>query len=192
MLTQLINKNLFFTIYVAVFLSANISSYRIIKTFNLVWDGGLFIFPISFILRDYIHHYFGKGVAKELIVNSFFSVFLFYCLITLTSFLPPMEPDNFKEVLLPGFRIFIASLISLIINESLNLIIYEKFKSNRVKAMNMSNAFSIPVDTILFMHLAFLYVWDYLNIWIAILVNLIVKFLVTWMVSLFHFLKEKK
>ena len=61
--------------YIAAQVLADVASLRLVDLFGRAIDGGTFIYPLTFTLRDLIHKAAGKKVAShaiKILMNSFF------------------------------------------------------------------------------------------------------------------------
>lgn len=156
--------------YVAFSLMANIMSVRILRIgppwaeFSI--DAGTLTYPLTFTLRDLVHKAGGKSVARVTIVSAAtLNVVLAFALWTAGSL--PGDPsvigpgqDAFGAVLNPVLRITAASVIAQVIAEFIDTEIYQvyvrrfgmKHQWGRVLG---SNAVSIPVDSVVFVAIAF-------------------------------------
>jgi queuosine precursor transporter len=150
--------------YVAAQIFADIASLRIILIANMSIDAGTLIYPFTFTLRDMVHKIGGVSIARTLIflaagINIFMAL-LFW----LVGFLPadPMVGAQleFVAVLSPVFRIVLASILAEVVAELLDTEAYrlwekrfgEKHQWGRVL---LSNAVSVPIDSLVFVLIAF-------------------------------------
>ncbi len=175
-------------LYTAAQIFSDIGSLRIVNFFGFSIDAGTFIYPITYTLRDLVHKKAGKKVAQTLIfvvagLNLFMAFFFWF-----VSILPPdiaVGPQReFGAVLSPVWRIVIASIISEVISELVDTEIYHfwvtkittKYQWLRVL---VSNAFSVPVDSVIFSFLAFLGTLPFEVVASIILSNIIIKYATT-------------
>lgn len=140
--------------YCAVSMVANVCSCRILDVFGWGIDGGTFMFPLIFVIRDLIHKHSnfntsGIAIAACAVCN----VFMFASF-AIVAFLPPDistgEQLAFGQVLLPSGRIILGSIISLAIVEFIDAMVYEKVSQKHGKGIVpafMSNLVSIPLDS---------------------------------------------
>lgn len=174
--------------YVAAQIFADITSLRILMIAGFSIDGGTLIYPFTFTLRDMVHKTAGVTIARTLIflaagINLFMAL-LFW----VVSILPPDmavgAQAEFAQVLSPVFRIVLASILAEVIAELIDTEMYQlwmrqmgnRYQWGRVLA---SNAVSVPVDSAIFVLVAFageLPMGIVLSIFFA---NVIVKGLVT-------------
>lgn len=151
--------------YIAVQILSDILSLRILSLGGLSVDGGTLIYPLTFTIRDLLHRIAGKAVTRTIIITAavvnLFMIFVFW----IVSVLPPdmsVGPQaEFGMVLLPFWRIVIASILAEVISELLDGEIYEKWQNRYGKEkvwgrVLSSNLVSIPVDSAIFTTVAFL------------------------------------
>jgi uncharacterized integral membrane protein (TIGR00697 family) len=189
------------SLYIAAQLLSDIASLKITLIAGFSMDAGTFIYPLTFTIRDLIHKRLGKQVARQVIIlaagiNLFMALFFQF-----TSWLP-QDPSwglgrEFAAVLGPVWRIVIASIVAEVFSELLDTEIYhlwqsritEKYQWMRVLS---SNAFSIPVDSLIFCWGAFGFALPHDVVWSIFFANVIVKGAVT-IVSLpaIYLVKEK-
>ena len=175
-------------LYVSAQIFADIASLRILFIAGFSIDGGTLIYPFTFTLRDMVHKVAGESVARTLIFLAAGINLLMAGLFWLVSVLPADmfvgEQAEFGLVLAPVFRIVLASIVAEVISELIDTEIYslwvKRFKDRlqwgRVLA---SNAVSVPIDSAVFVLIAF---WGDLPaevVFSIFLANIIVKGFVT-------------
>jgi len=174
--------------YVAAQVFADITSIRILFIAGFSVDGGTLVYPFTFTLRDMVHKVAGVAVARTLIFLAAAINIVMALLFWIVSVLPAdMEvgaQTAFGEVLSPVFRIVLASITAEIIAELIDTEVYrlwvarmgQRYQWGRVLA---SNAVSVPIDSAVFVAIAF---WGVVPAEVAFsifLANIIVKGLVT-------------
>jgi len=150
--------------YVAAQMLADITSLKIVSLAGLSVDAGTLIYPFTFTLRDLVHKVIGRRGARLLIVAAAAINLLMAGLFWLVSRLPydpaaGPQPD-WNAVLAPVWRIVLASIVAEVIAELLDTEVYhlwvtrvtQRFQWARVL---ISNAVSVPVDSLVFVWLAF-------------------------------------
>ncbi|HEY8391291.1 MAG TPA: queuosine precursor transporter [Capillibacterium sp.] len=151
--------------YVAAQMLSDITSLKIISLFGLSMDAGTLIYPITFTLRDLVHKVAGLKVARLLIFLAAGINLFMAGLFWLVSLLPPDLSvglqSEFGLVLSPVFRITLASIIAEVVAELIDGQVYEfwvqRFKERRQWGRVLaSNLISVPVDSLLFVVVAFL------------------------------------
>ena len=189
-------------VYIACQMISNISSVKIANVLSLAVDGGTFLYPLAFTIRDMAHKTIGKkNTQKLIIVSAIINVFTpiyFY----IVSQIPADSSWEFNEAfqitLSPVMRIVIASIIASTLSELVDTEVYHFFITKITKRFQwlrvlISNAFSIPIDNFLFVIIAF---WGVLTIEDLIEIftfNFFVKYAVTIIsVPLIYLAKDKK
>ncbi len=176
------------SLYIAAQILSDITSLRIITIAGFSIDGGTFIYPITFTLRDMVHKVAGASAARALIftaagVNAFMAL-LFW----VVSLLPPdmqVGPQaEFAVVLSPVWRIVTASILAEVVSELIDTEMY-RFWVERVTRryqwlrVLVSNSVAVPVDSLLFAWLAFGGVFPAVVVWSIVASNIIIKGLTT-------------
>ena len=189
-------------VYIACQMISNISSVKIANVLSLAVDGGTFLYPLAFTIRDMAHKTIGKKNTQKLIIVSaiinIFTPIYFY----IVSQIPADSSWEFNEAfqitLSPVMRIVIASIIASTLSELVDTEVYHFFITKITKRFQwlrvlISNAFSIPIDNFLFVIIAF---WGVLTIEDLIEIftfNFFVKYAVTIIsVPLIYLAKDKK
>lgn len=176
-------------LYVSAQIFADITSLRILLIAGFSIDGGTLIYPFTFTLRDMVHKVAGASIARTLIFLAAGVNLLMAGLFWLVSVLPPDiagvgEQPEFGAVLAPVFRIVLASIVAEVISELIDTEMYnlwvkrfgERLQWGRVL---LSNAISVPIDSALFVLIAFVGDLPTEVIFSIFLANIIVKGLVT-------------
>lgn len=174
--------------YVAAQIFADVTSLKIVRVAGLSLDAGTLIYPFTFTLRDLVHKVMGKRSARLLIVAAaainLFMAALFW-VVSRLPFDPSAGPQpDWDAVLSPVWRIVIASIIAEVVSELIDTEAYhlwvtritDRYQWARVLA---SNAISIPVDSVLFVWLAFGGVFTAAVVWAIFWANVIIKGAVT-------------
>lgn len=175
--------------YVAAQVLADVSSLRLVDLFGKAIDGGTFIYPITFTLRDLIHKAAGKKVARALIVAAAVVNLGMAGLFWLVSELPLVADSGpaselFADVLGPVWRIVLASIVAEIVSELIDTEVYSawvrRFGSRRQWGrVLVSNAVALPIDSVLFALIAFAGLVPGSIVWEIIYLNIAFKGVVT-------------
>ena len=150
--------------YIAAQMLADISSLKIISIAGLSMDAGTLIYPITFTLRDLVHKVGGIKVARILIlvvagINLFMAGF-FWLVAYLPADLSVGPQEEFAAVLSPVWRIVVASILAEVLAELIDTEVYQlwvnKFK-NKLQwgRVLVSNGVSVPLDSLVFVVVAF-------------------------------------
>lgn len=156
--------------YVACSLMANVMSVRILRlgpdwaSFSI--DAGTLTYPLTFTLRDLIHKVGGRSVARVVVMAGGVLNALLALGLYLASVLPG-DPsvvggaqEHFGDVLSPVTRIVLASVVAQVISELVDTEVYQSFVNrfgHRIQwgRVVTSNAVSVPLDSVLFIVIAF-------------------------------------
>jgi len=179
--------------YIAAQMLADITSLKIARIGPLSVDGGTFIYPFTFTLRDLVHKLLGKSAARTLIVTAGVINLLMAVLFALVVWLPP-DPtwglqEEFAAILGPVWRIVVASIAAEVVSEMLDTEAYHlwvtrvavRFPFARRQWLRVlsSNAISVPVDSLIFSWGAFGGLLPVATVWSIFLSNVLIKGAVT-------------
>lgn len=174
--------------YIGAQMIADIGSLKIAWVAGFSVDGGTFIYPLTFTLRDMVHKLLGRKAARVLIVAAAGINLIMAGYFALLSRLPP-DPtwplqEAFAAVLNPVWRIVIASILAEVISELLDTEVYHLWVSRITRRYQwarvlVSNAVSVPVDSLVFSWIAFGGVLPAAVVWSIFLANVLIKGLTT-------------
>lgn len=149
--------------YVAAQIFADITSLKIVTFLGMSMDAGTLIYPITFTLRDLVHKVTNRKGARTLVVAAgvanLFMAALFW-LVALLPYDPSIPQADWNSVLAPVWRIVIASILAEVIAELTDTEVYH-FWVERVTRRHqwarvlVSNTISIPIDSLIFVWVAF-------------------------------------
>jgi len=156
--------------YVACSLMANVMSVRILRigpdwaSFSI--DAGTLTYPLTFTLRDLVHKVGGRWAARVIILSAAaFNIVLalglyLAAILPADSEVPGPAQEWFGPVLNPVTRIVLASVIAQVIAELADTEVYHRFVMRFGHRMQWgrvltSNAIAIPIDSIVFVLIAF-------------------------------------
>jgi uncharacterized integral membrane protein (TIGR00697 family) len=174
--------------YIAAQMLADITSLKIILFVGFSMDAGTLIYPITFTLRDLVHKVTGRSGARVIIVAAAgINLFMagFFWVVSRLPYDPAAGPQpNWDAVLAPVWRIVIASIIAEVFAELTDTEVYHfwvtritrRYQWSRVLA---SNAVSVPLDSLIFVWLAFGGVYAKSVVWSIFFANVLLKGVVT-------------
>lgn len=156
--------------YVACSILANIMSVRILRlgpdwaSFSI--DAGTLTYPLTFTLRDLVHKVGGRQVARVVILATAALNVVAALALWATATLPgdpavvSAAQESFGSVLSPVLRITAASVIAQVIAEMIDTEVYHRFvrrfgHRQQWGRVLTSNAVSVPVDSVVFVAIAF-------------------------------------
>lgn len=166
------NKRIRLLIFFAVFsagalLISNLSAVKLWNMAGIAVDGGLVLFPVTYIISDLIIEFFGKKISRTIIWSGFAlnitAAIVFYIVIAL----PPYPGWDMQEAyaMVLGFspRIILGSLCGYVLSTFLNNYVFVRMKeSDTVFSRSFiaralgSSAFAHLVDSAVFETVAFL------------------------------------
>ncbi len=188
--------------YIAAQMLADIGSLKIALVAGFSIDGGTFIYPLTFTLRDMVHKLLGRSAARTTILAAGLINLLMAGYFAFVGQLPP-DPtwalqEAFVSVLNPVWRIVLASIVAELVSELLDTEIYQAWITRVTRRYQwgrvlVSNSVSIPVDSLIFCWGAFGGVLGAPVVWSIFWANVLVKGLTT-LISLpgIYLVKERE
>ena len=174
--------------YIAAQMLADIMSLKIALVAGFSIDAGTFIYPITFTLRDLVHKLLGRKAARTLILAAAIINLTMAGLFAFAAWLPPDlevgEQLEFAVVLTPVWRIVLASIAAEVVAELTDTEVYHLWVTRITRRFQwarvlVSNAISIPLDSLVFCWGAFGGVLPGAVVWSIFWSNVIVKGAVT-------------
>lgn len=187
--------------YVAAQMLADVASLRIVMFAGMSMDAGTLVYPLTFTLRDMVHKVAGVKATRALIlaaaVINIFMAGLFWLVSTMKPDMTVGLQAEFGKVLAPVWRITLASIVAEVFAEMMDTETYQFWITKVTKRFQwmrvlVSNAVSIPIDSLIFVWLAFSGVLPKEVIWAIFVSNVTVKG-VTTLISLpgIYLVKER-
>jgi len=150
--------------YIAAQMLADITSLKIVSIFGMSVDAGTLIYPLTFTIRDLVHKVAGRRAARIIIIAAAVINLGMAGLFWIVSQLPydpsaGPQPD-WNAVLAPVWRIVIASILAEIFSELADTEIYHLWVTRITSRYQwlrvlVSNAVSVPMDSLIFVWAAF-------------------------------------
>jgi uncharacterized integral membrane protein (TIGR00697 family) len=179
--------------YIGAQMLADISSLKIARVGPLSIDGGTFVYPLTFTLRDLVHKLLGKRAARTLIMAAAAINLVMAATLAFVTWLPA-DPEwglqaEFAAILGPVWRIVIASIAAEVVSELLDTEIYAlwvarvapRYRWARPQWLRVlsSNLVSMPVDSLIFAWGAFGGVLPPATVWSIFVANVLIKLVVS-------------
>jgi uncharacterized integral membrane protein (TIGR00697 family) len=179
--------------YIGAQMLSDIASLKIARIGPLSIDGGTFIYPLTFTLRDLVHKLLGKRAARKLIVAAAAINLVMAATFAFVAWLPA-DPEwglqaEFAAILGPVWRIVIASIAAEVVSELLDTEIYAlwvarvapRYRWARPQWLRVlsSNLVSLPVDSLIFSWGAFGGVLPVATVWSIFVANVLIKLVVS-------------
>jgi uncharacterized integral membrane protein (TIGR00697 family) len=181
--------------YIATQMLSDILSLKIALVAGFSIDGGTFIYPFTFTLRDLVHKLLGKQAARVIIITAGVINVVMAALLAFVTLLPA-DPtwqlqEAFASVLGPTWRIVIASILAEVFSELTDTEVYSLWVRHITRKIQwarvlVSNTVSIPLDSLIFCWGAFGQWWGFFpiglpagTVWSIFWANVLIKGLVT-------------
>jgi uncharacterized integral membrane protein (TIGR00697 family) len=174
--------------YIAAQMLADIMSLKIAWVAGFSVDAGTFVYPFTFTLRDLVHKLLGRKAARTLIVAAAAINLVMAGLFAFAARLPPDlavgEQLEFAAVLTPVWRIVLASIAAEVISELTDTEVYHLWVARITRRYQwarvlVSNAVSVPLDSLVFCWGAFGGEFPAAIVWSIFWANVLVKGAVT-------------
>jgi hypothetical protein len=174
--------------YIAAQILSDVLSLKIALVAGFSIDAGTFIYPFTFTLRDLVHKLLGRAAARAVIVAAGVINLLMAGLFAFAAWLPP-DPTwslqrEFAAVLAPVWRIVVASIVAEIASEFADTEMYHLWVTRVTRRYQwarvlVSNAVSVPLDSLVFCWGAFGGQLPVATVWSIFWANVLVKGAVT-------------
>lgn len=174
--------------YISIQMLADVGALKIALIAGISIDAGTLIYPITFTLRDLAHKTLGLSGVRLLIITAAIINVLMALFFAFSAALPPdlaVGPQTaYAEALNPAWRIVLASIAAEVIAELLDTEAYHQFVTRITRRYQwlrvlVSNALSAPVDSVVFVALAFAGAVPGSVLVSLVVVNIVVKMLMT-------------
>ena len=153
------------TLSASILMISNIVAVKLWDFFGIAVDGGIIVFPLTYVLGDLIMELYGKKIANYIIYMSFFVNVLAVLIFAMVGLLPEYagwgNQEAYNTIL--GFmpRVAMASLMAFVLSGLMNNYIFEKIKKRTgEKKLWMrfigSSLVAKFVDSLIFETIAFL------------------------------------
>lgn len=144
--------------YIAAILISNATAGRLVEVGGWVFPGAIFLFSLTFTLRDAIQVAGGLRVAQTLIWAGLLANALLAGYGLLINALPRPEWFNaepYTAVFSTTARVVVASLAAYGVSTYLDTLVFHRFRQNLLGRVLASNVSGVLVDTAVFIILAF-------------------------------------
>lgn len=152
------------TVFVSLLLISNISAVKLFEVGPLILDGGIFLFPLVYILGDVLAEVYGFAAARRAVLLAFAMSGLAALTFWLVGAVPPVESWGNQEAwdAVLGFvpRIVAASLAAFLMGQLINAYVLVAIKQRTDESrlwvrLIGSTAVGQAADTLVFCTIAF-------------------------------------
>ncbi|WP_027891692.1 queuosine precursor transporter [Calidithermus chliarophilus] len=145
-------------VYIAAELVSNATAGRLVQIGPWVLPGAIFLYSLTFTLRDAVHTVGGWRVAKSLVWAGLAANALLALYGLLVTVLPKpawFDGGAYAQVFGTTFRVVVASLVAYGVSTWLDALVFERLKRSIASRVLASNLVSTTLDTVVFITLAF-------------------------------------
>jgi hypothetical protein len=174
--------------YITLQLVADVAAVKIIDIWGLTMPAGTFVFALTFTWRDMLHKRLGREWARAAIVVAALCNLAMVVYFLFAIDLPPaifwQNQAAFKATLGITWRIALASIVAEVVSELLDTEVYHNLihripERHQYLRVLGSNAVSLPIDSLIFVTLAFGGTMGASALWSVIKGQIVFKALVT-------------
>ncbi|WP_077622761.1 queuosine precursor transporter [Sediminibacillus massiliensis] len=151
-------------LFVGLLIIANILGVKLISVSGFVLPAAAVAYVITYLVTDVIGEVYGKDAARKIVQAGFLTQVVAMIFIFIAIQLPPAADfgmqSEFEMILGGSFRVMLASLISYVASQNLDVSIFHRLKAKHGDKKlwlrnNLSTMTSQLIDTILFITIAF-------------------------------------
>ncbi|WP_419420557.1 queuosine precursor transporter [Legionella sp. D16C41] len=192
-------------LFTAFLILANLTAFKLATFATINFPAGLIFFPLTYVFDDILTEVYGFKISRRIIWMALLANTIIFIGTWCTIYLPPSpfwhEQAAYATVYQATLRVFTASMIGYFFGEFANSMLLAKLKvltsGNHLwlRAVT-STVIGVGIDTIFFMHIAFLFTMPYHSLWEIIATMYALKVIyefcalpITYKVS--NYLKEK-
>ena len=140
---------------------ADVTASKMVDLFGIYVPAAVFIYALTFTLRDVVHKQLGKGGAVFMVITAGVVNVLMAAYFMMTTALKPapfwLNQEAYQMILGVVPRVVGASIIAEMVSELLDTELYHRMMHLKPWARVLgSNAISLPIDSLLFVTIAFL------------------------------------
>ena len=186
--------------YSMIAIMSDIFSNKTLAISGWAVSGGMLLVPFAFVIRDLMHRLLGyKNTLKFVVATALANLFFAGMLVLLTS-LPAQDPSfgaAWETAMGSSWRIIFASFIAQLLADLCDTWVFErfvrKFGDTKIWLRCLaSNAISVPVDSVVFILLAFLGALPSQVVISMIITQIVIKFVVSAVFTPLAYLRPKK
>ncbi|MCW8397646.1 queuosine precursor transporter [Legionella sp. PATHC038] len=169
--SSVISVGILFTTFLIL---SNLAAFKIAAFGSISFAAGLVFFPLTYVFDDILTEVYGFKVSRRIIWMALLANTIVFLGTWLTIYLTPSpywpHQEAYATIYQGTLRVFLASIISYFFGEFTNSIILAKLKvltsGERLwlRAIT-STVIGVGIDTLIFTHIAFLFIIPYAGIW---------------------------
>jgi uncharacterized integral membrane protein (TIGR00697 family) len=161
-------------LFSAFLILSNLAGFKLAAIASLSFPAGLVFFPLTYVFDDILTEVYGFAASRRIIWMALLANVIIFLGMWVTTFLPPSAFWRYQteyQIIYQGVpRIFMASMLSYLFGEFANAVILAKMKIRTagrhlwLRAI-LSSAVGVLIDTVIFIHIAFLFAVPYIGLW---------------------------
>lgn len=161
-------------LFAAFMILANLNAFKIVAFWHLMLPAAIIFIPMSYVFDDILTEVYGFKVSRRVIWSALLANVIVVGGAVVTIYLPAAPfwhaQQAYHTVYSAVPRVFVASVLGYLIGEFVNSIILAKMKirsqGKRLwQRLLCSTGIGVALDTIVFVHVAFLFSIPYPAIW---------------------------
>lgn len=169
--SSVISVGILFTTFLIL---SNLAAFKVASFGPINFAAGLIFFPLTYVFDDILTEVYGFKVSRRIIWMALLANTIIFLGTWLTIYLTPSpywpHQEAYATIYQGTLRVFLASVISYFFGEFANSIILAKLKvlasGERLWLRAMTSTMvGVGIDTLLFTHIAFLFILPYAAIW---------------------------
>ncbi|SFB11497.1 hypothetical protein SAMN04488072_10798 [Lentibacillus halodurans] len=151
-------------LFVGLLLISNILGVKLFSLGEIVLPAAVIVYVVTYLITDVIGEVYGRDAARKTVQAGFLTQVIALLFIFIAIELPAapdfgMQPE-FAAILGGSFRVMLASLISYVVSQNLDVSIFHRLKARHGESKlwlrnNLSTVTSQLVDTTVFIAVAF-------------------------------------
>ncbi|MBP1970708.1 putative integral membrane protein (TIGR00697 family) [Virgibacillus natechei] len=151
-------------LFVGLLIVSNILGVKLFSIGEFILPAAVIVYVVTFIITDVIGEVYGKNAARKTVQAGFFTQVIVMIFIFIAIELPAApafgSQAEFETILGGSFRVMLASLLSYIASQHLDVSLFQRLKAKHGKNKlwlrnNVSTMTSQLVDTTIFITIAF-------------------------------------
>ncbi|MFD1037572.1 queuosine precursor transporter [Virgibacillus byunsanensis] len=151
-------------LFVGLLLLANILGVKLFSIGEFILPAAVIVYVVTYLITDVIGEVYGKDAARKTVQAGFVTQVIALIFVFIAIQLPAApvfeSQAQFEEILGGSFRVIVASLISYIASQNLDVTIFHKLKAKHGEKKlwlrnNVSTMTSQLIDTTIFITIAF-------------------------------------
>lgn len=192
-------------LFSAFLILSNLTAFKLVQYHGFAFPAALVFFPMTYIFDDILTEVYGFKISRLVIWTALLANMIVILGASITTYLQPApfwhDQQAYAKVYQAVPRVFLASILGYLSGEFANSIILAKLKV-RSQGRHLwfrlcsSSIVGVAIDTMVFVHIAFLFMVPYTKIWQIVFTMYLFKITYEMLVmpityKVTHYLKQK-